>query len=121
MQRKDMIMQNPTCPPTNSFFQRKISKPAAPESYHLTSQELKEEYMSCLEHISKGGATLREMVYELIDVHGATRRELTLWAVEAGYNERTIRSLLSQILCRRGRRQRKPGAGRKVDPEVRLI
>ena len=87
----------------------------------FTSQELKEVYLFCLSKLSETGVTLRQVINNLIDTGTATRRDLLSWAVEAGYNERTIRSLLSQILCKKGRRQRKIGAGRKPNPDVQAI
>ncbi len=87
----------------------------------LTTHDLKAAYLSCLSRLSETGATLRQVVNDLIDTGAATRRDLLLWAVEAGYNEQTVRSLLSQILCQKGRRQRKIGAGRKSNPDVLAI
>src|SRR5207245_2520949 len=56
----------------------------------------------------------------LVDA-GTTRPDLISWAVEAGYNAGTIRTLISKLLCKKGRRQRKVGAGRKLNPDVQAI
>src|SRR5882672_9192922 len=66
----------------------------------LTTQDLKEAYLSFLNRLSETGASLRQVVNDLIDTGSATRRDLLLWAVEAGYNERTIRTLISKLLCK---------------------
>ena len=86
----------------------------------LRTQALKETYLSCLSRLSKIGLTLRQVVNELID-GGATRGDLICWAVEAGHNKRTIGTLISKLLCGKGRRQRKSGGGRKTNPDVLAI
>ena len=82
-------------------------------SYGLGTQTLKQQCLACLESLSTTAVTLRRVVNEFVDMSGATRPELIKWALEAGYNERSIRSLISKLLCAKGRRRRKTGAGRK--------
>ena len=86
----------------------------------FTTPDLKQAYLWCLSRLAESGATLRQVVNELVDA-GTTRPDLISWAVEAGYNERTIRTLISKLLCKKGRRQRKLGAGRKSNPDVLAI
>jgi len=96
------------------------ASPHATRNVLLTTQDLKEAYLSFLSRLSEAGVSLRQVVNDLVDA-GATRRELISWAVEAGYNERTMRTLISKLLCKKGRRQRKIGAGRKLNPDVQTI
>ena len=56
----------------------------------------------------------------LIDI-GVSRKTMVSWAVETGYSQTYIRSLLSKILRGLGQGERKPGAGRRVPQEALIL
>jgi hypothetical protein len=78
---------------------------------------LKQDYLACLRSLTAGADSLRSVVNRLRAL-GVGRRTLIRWALEAGYAERYIRSLLSQIFAKAGLRMRKPGAGPKTPQEA---
>src|SRR6266704_3067255 len=82
-----------------------------------SEETLKQDYLACLASLSSTAVTLKRVVNELIDL-GLTRQNLLQWAVDRGYNKPHVQSLLSKLLCHRGWRQRKPGAGRKPNPDA---
>src|SRR5262249_26245505 len=61
--------------------------------------------------------SLRATVLSLLRL-GATRNDLVTWAVETGYNESFVRSILSKVRCTSGLRIRAPGAGRRIPEEA---
>ncbi len=85
-----------------------------------SDETLKQEYLACLASVSSTAVTLKRVVNELIDL-GLTRQNLLQWAVDRGYNKPHVQSLLSKLLCQRGWRQRRPGAGRKPNPDALAI
>ncbi len=78
---------------------------------------LKQDYLACLRSLTAGADSLRSIVNRLRAL-GVGRRTLVRWALEAGYAERYIRSLLSQVFAEAGLRMRKPGAGPKTPQEA---
>ncbi len=62
--------------------------------------------------LAAGMAPVRKAVIGLFDL-GLSRKEIVERGAAAGYNRKTLRKLISQILCGAGHRLRKPGAGRK--------
>ena len=78
---------------------------------------LKQDYLACLCALAVGTDSLRSTVNRLSAL-GVRRQTLVRWAVEAGYAERYIRSLLSQIFAESGLRLRRPGAGPKTPQEA---
>jgi hypothetical protein len=65
-------------------------------------------------------STLEPVVLRLANL-GLTRKELTQLAVAKGFKQSYVRTLLSQILVRTGRRTRKSGAGPKTPALAKLI
>jgi hypothetical protein len=78
-------------------------------------ENLKLQYQQALARLSREGLRIARAAEALLDV-GVTRQELEDWAVEWGYQRQSIRSVLSRLLCHRGQRQRRIGAGRKKNP-----
>ena len=76
------------------------------------SGALKEEFLRSFGLHVSNSTTLRGVVRDLIGA-GVSRNTLTNWAVEAGYAKRYVSSLLSRIYKSLGKRERRPGAGRK--------
>jgi hypothetical protein len=76
------------------------------------SGALKEEFLRCFDLHFSNETTLREVVRDLAGA-GVSKKTLTIWAVEAGYAKRKVSSLLSGIFRSLGKRERRPGAGRK--------
>jgi hypothetical protein len=76
------------------------------------SGALKEEFLRCVGLHVSNETKLREVVRDLAGA-GISRKTLTIWAVEAGYGKRKVSSLLSSIFRSLGKRERRPGAGRK--------
>ncbi len=88
---------------------RSLHAAADPEREALETQ-----FLSRLGNtLSTALTALEPIVLRLIEF-GATRQYLLALAVAAGYQKAYVRSLLSQILVRRGSRQRKSGAGPKT-------
>jgi hypothetical protein len=56
--------------------------------------------------------TLQGVVRDMIGA-GISRETLTIWALEAGHAQAKVSSLLSRIFRSLGKRERRPGAGRK--------
>src|SRR5712664_3985317 len=83
-------------------------------------QSLKQGYLNCLGHLAAGTGTLRRVVQRLLSL-GVSRKELVEWAVAEGYDERSVRKLLSSLCLQAGQRLRKPGAGPKTPPEALVI
>ena len=79
-----------------------------------------EWYLDGWRCLATGTSTLRSAACELLN-RGVSRRELVERAVAAGYNERSVRKVLSELLVRAGQRLRRPGGGRKSPPQVEAI
>jgi hypothetical protein len=79
---------------------------------------LKALYLACLSQASIDCPSLRYTVQRLLEA-SIDWRELVRWADDAGYDDRYVRKVLSEILCDLGIRRRQPGAGR-VTPEEAL-
>ena len=73
---------------------------------------LKERYLQCFGVRADNAALLQAAVRELIGA-GFSRRTLVAWAVQAGYSQGYVSSLLSRIFVSLGLRERQPGAGRR--------
>jgi hypothetical protein len=82
--------------------------------------ELKRQYLACLAELATEATTLRHIVNRLLE-QNISRKLLISWAVDAGYNEGYVRTLLSKLLCSTGNRQRQPGAGPKPPAEALLL
>ena len=89
-------------------------------SLPLHEAALKGRYLAALAELSRGVSSLRHIVNQLLELN-VSRGELIGWAVEAGHNERSVRTLLSRLLCRSGSRQRRPGAGRRIPQEALFL
>jgi len=76
------------------------------------SGTLKEEFLRCFGLHVSNETKLLEVVRDLAGA-GVSKKTLTIWAVEAGYAKRRVSSLLSSIFVSLGKRERRPGAGRK--------
>src|SRR5260370_30752448 len=83
----------------------------------LDRDAYRQDYLACLSDLKAGAESVRKVVNRLRAL-GLGRQTLVRWAVEAGYDERYIRSLLSQIFSEAGARMRKPGAGPKTPREA---
>src|SRR5229473_5294683 len=88
--------------------------------YGWDRQSLKQDYLNCLGHLAVNARTLRGVVERLLSL-GVSRKELLEWAVCEGYDERSVRKLLSSLCLRAGQRLREPGAGPKTPPEALAI
>ena len=73
---------------------------------------LKEEFLRCVGLCVSNETNLRGVVRDLAGA-GVSKKTLTIWAVEAGYAKASVSSLLSSIFRSLGKRERRPGAGRK--------
>ena len=78
---------------------------------------LKKKFLECFAYRSSGATALQGVVKWLIG-QGISRKTLVAWAVQAGYTQGTVASLLSRIFCALGLRERRPGAGRKPSPDA---
>jgi hypothetical protein len=78
----------------------------------LDRKALKAKYLGCFAARETSAKTLPEVVRGLLDF-GVARETLFSWAIDAGYNELTVRTVLSRAFCALGLRERKEGAGRK--------
>jgi hypothetical protein len=76
------------------------------------SGALKEEFLRCFGPHVSNETKLREVVRDLAGA-GISRKTLAIWAGEAGYGKHKVSSLLSHIFRSLGKRERRPGAGRK--------
>ena len=86
----------------------------------LGRRKLETLYLAILDSLTTESRRFSNVVLCLID-SGATRAELIALAVRHGHPEKSIRSLISKILCGRGARQRKKGAGRKANALAKAI
>jgi len=82
--------------------------------------QLKQEFIESLATFSKPSETLRCLVQRLLSA-GHSRKDLIQWAVDAGYAQQYVRSLLSAVLVKAGVRARKTGAGRRTSQEALII
>lgn len=73
---------------------------------------LKQRYLHCFGVRANHATRLQGIVRDLIG-EGVPRRTLVAWAIEAGYTQGYVSSLLSRILVSLGLRERQKGAGRK--------
>jgi hypothetical protein len=76
------------------------------------SGTLKEEFLRCFALCVSNETNLHGVVRNLAGA-GVSKKTLTIWAVEAGYGKRCVSRLLSRIFRSLGKRERRPGAGRK--------
>jgi len=72
-------------------------------------------YLKSLQRREAQANTLRKTVLRLLEIL-VPLKELVEWAVAAGHHEKSVRKLLSEILCAAGLRRRRVGGGRKPDP-----
>ncbi len=79
--------------------------------------DLRAHYLECLGLVSTQAKTLRHIIKALLEL-GTGWELLLVWAVEAGFGEKPVRKLLSEILCEMGIRRRRPGAGRQTPQEA---
>ena len=86
----------------------------------IDADALRQKFLECLSRISTHALLLRTVVRKLIE-SGVTWRRLTEWAVSAGYEDRYVRKLLSEVLLDIGIRRRRPGAGPRTPQEALLI
>lgn len=84
----------------------------------LNRRTLKAKFLACLEARVTSTKTLPDVIRGLLDF-GVERTTLFHWAIDAGYNELTVRTVLSRAFCALGFRERKEGAGRK--PSVKAL
>ena len=78
---------------------------------------LKREYLECLCGMREDADSLCSLVKRLVALR-VGRHTLVCWAIEAGFAEKYIRSLLSRIFAEEGSRMRKAGAGPKTPREA---
>jgi hypothetical protein len=78
----------------------------------LDRKALKAKYLDCFAARETSAKTLPEVIRGLLEF-GVARETLFSWAIDAGYNELTVRTVLSRAFCALGIRERKEGAGRK--------
>ncbi len=83
----------------------------------LGAGALKRKFLQCIGLRSTSATALQSVVNRLID-RGISRKTLVAWAVQAGYSQGNVSSLLSKIFCALGLRERRPGAGRKPSPDA---
>jgi hypothetical protein len=95
-----------------------VLRPQMPASQD--SRVLKQRFLQCFAVRSTNTETLRQVIRELLNL-GMVRKTLVRWAIEAGYNCASVRSLLSRIFCALGLRERAKGAGRKPSPEAQEL
>jgi len=87
----------------------------------LGQEALKKQYLECLSGFSaRATDTLRQVIISLVGL-GMGGEQLLQWAIAAGYNDKRVRSLLSQTLLDAGIRRRRTGAGPKIAQESLLI
>jgi hypothetical protein len=80
-------------------------------------QILKSQYLQCLASLEISLPNLRQIVRRLLAVP-VPWKLLVKWAAQAGYRNKYLRKILSEILVDAGIRRRKPGAGRETPPEA---
>jgi hypothetical protein len=95
-----------------------MKEPSQPVAFYRAA--LKCRYLATLAELSGGVATLRQIVNQLVELN-VSRSELIRWAAEAGHNERSVRTLVSRLLCGSGIREREPGAGRRIPQEALFL
>jgi len=78
---------------------------------------LKEKFLAFFPVRSSNPDALQEAVKGLVEL-GIARSALVRWALDAGYSEGYVRSILSRIFCALGLLERGVGAGRKPSPEA---
>jgi hypothetical protein len=87
----------------------------------LDRRALKNQYLAFFPAKPSDMGALKDVVAGLVAL-SVERRTLTEWAVNAGYRESYVRSLLCRIFCALGLRARRAGAGRKPSrPALRLF
>jgi hypothetical protein len=91
------------------------------ESSSLEQEALKDQFLAGLaDTTNRAKANLRNTVLRLLAL-GLSRKTLVDWAVTAKYSASYARGILSELLRRTEGRTRKPGGGRRTQPEAFVL